>query len=147
MTPELKWLAATCALTTLMWLPYILNLISVRGLSDAMGYPKDPAPMAAWAERLKMAHYNAIENLVVFGLLVVVAHLANVHSSTTVIACVTYFLGQINLCHCLYHGYSGRKNTRLRRLMAVHTDDRRCGFTLIPFLLSQRTAFKRFKLM
>lgn len=95
MTPELKWLAASCALTALMWLPYILNLIWVRGLADAMGYPKNPKPMAAWAERLKKAHYNAVENLVVFGLLVIIAHLAKIHSSVTVTTCATYFWARL----------------------------------------------------
>lgn len=95
MTVELKWLTLTCLLTALMWIPYILNLISVRGLIDAMGYPDDPKPMADWADRLKKAHYNSIENLVVFGLLVVIAHLANIHSYWTITACVVYFWARL----------------------------------------------------
>ena len=95
MTPELKWLALTCVLTALMWIPYILNLISVRGLMGAMGYPDNPQPMADWADRLKKAHYNSIENLVVFGLLIVVAHLADIHNSWTVTACIIYFWARL----------------------------------------------------
>ena len=95
MTPELKWLALTCLVTTLMWFPYILNLISIRGLMDAMGYPDNPKPMSAWAERLKRAHYNAVENLIVFGLLVVIAHVANIHSSLTLLACTVYFWSRL----------------------------------------------------
>ncbi|MEM7194284.1 MAG: MAPEG family protein [Pseudomonadota bacterium] len=95
MTPELKWLALTCVLTTLMWVPYILNLTAVRGLMGAMGYPDDPKPMAGWADRLKKAHYNSVENLVVFGLLVVIAHLADIHTSWTVTACILYFWSRL----------------------------------------------------
>ena len=95
MTPELKWLALTATLTALMWVPYVLNLISVRGLMDAMGYPENPKPMAAWATRLKCAHYNSIENLVVFGLLVVIAHLASIHTDWTVLACAAYFWARL----------------------------------------------------
>jgi len=95
MTPELKWLALTAVLTALMWIPYILNLISVRGMMGAMGYPQDPEPMAEWASRLKQAHYNSVENLVVFGILVIVAHLADIHTSWTVTACIVYFWARL----------------------------------------------------
>ena len=66
MTPELTSLAWVAALSAIMWVPYILNTIAVRGLVDAVGYPEQPKPLAAWAERLKKAHYNAVENLVIF---------------------------------------------------------------------------------
>lgn len=95
MTLELKWLALTALLTALMWIPYILNLISVRGLMGAMGYPDDPKPMDPWAVRLKKAHYNSIENLAVFGLLVLIAHLADVHTTWTALACAVYFWARL----------------------------------------------------
>ena len=72
MTPELKYLSYTAVITTLMWVPYILNVIARNRLSDAVGYPAEPLAMAPWAERLKKAHYNAVENLVVFAALVLV---------------------------------------------------------------------------
>jgi len=95
MTPELKWLAITCVLTAVMWVPYILNIISVRGLIRAMSYPDNPQPMSDWADRLKKAHYNSVENLVVFGFLVVIAHLADIHTSATVTACIVYFWARL----------------------------------------------------
>jgi len=105
MTTELTWLALTCLFTAVMWVPYILNRISTQGLVGnristqglvgALGYPQNPKPIPAWAERLKKAHYNSIENLVVFGLLVVIAHIANIHSSVTVAACVVYFWARL----------------------------------------------------
>lgn len=49
MTPELTSLTWVAALSAVMWLPYILNLIMVRVLVDAVGYPDDPKPMAAHA--------------------------------------------------------------------------------------------------
>jgi len=74
MTPEMKYLAYITVITTLMWIPYILNVIARNRLSDAVGYPATPLIMSAWAERLKKAHYNAVENLVVFGVLVLMAN-------------------------------------------------------------------------
>ena len=48
-----------------MWMPYVLNLIMVRGLIDAVGYPGDPAPLSSWATRMKAAHVHAVENLMI----------------------------------------------------------------------------------
>ena len=36
MTTELFWLTATVLMTALMWMPYILNRIAVRGLIGAL---------------------------------------------------------------------------------------------------------------
>ena len=95
MTVELKYLALVTTLTALTWIPYILNMIMVRGLVDAVGYPQNPKPMAAWADRMKAAHYNAVENLVVFAALVLVAHVAGVRSEATALACVIYFWARV----------------------------------------------------
>ena len=94
-TTELGYHAWAAAFTGLMWMPYILNLIAVRGLIAAVGYPVDPKPLAPWAARMKQAHANAIENLVVFGLLVLVAHAAGVNNEVTAIACAVYFWARV----------------------------------------------------
>lgn len=95
MTPELQYLVFTAVFTALMWVPYTLNLIAVRGLSEAVGYPEDPKPIYAWAQRMKAAHHNAVENLVVFAALVLVAHAANVHNAVTLMACVVFFWARV----------------------------------------------------
>ncbi len=95
MTPELTTLIWVLALQLVMWVPYILNLITVRGLVDAVGYPENPPAMADWAERMKKAHYNSVENLVVFAALVIVAHVAGVSNDITVLACTVYFWARI----------------------------------------------------
>jgi uncharacterized MAPEG superfamily protein len=95
MTSELMSLAAVTALTAFLWVPYILNMIMVRGLLDAVGYPADPKPLAAWAARLKAAHYNAVENLVVFATLVLIANAAGISTANTVLACQAYFWARV----------------------------------------------------
>ena len=95
MTVELNYLALVTVFTAVMWIPYILNMITVRGLLDAVGYPENPRPMAPWATRMKAAHYNAVENLVVFAALVLIAHAAGVESELTALACVTYFWARV----------------------------------------------------
>ena len=74
MKTELLYLALVTALTGLLWVPYILDRVVVRGLLDAVGYPENPKPQSAWAQRLMKAHANAVENLVVFASLVLLAN-------------------------------------------------------------------------
>jgi uncharacterized MAPEG superfamily protein len=92
---ELFYLASVAVFTALMWVPYILNAVIVRGLTAAVGYPDDPKPLAPWAQRMKAAHYNAVENLVVFAALVVTAQLAGANSQVTATACMVYFWARV----------------------------------------------------
>ena len=95
MTTELLYLTYVAIFTTLMWMPYILNQISVQGLVNAVGYPEQPAELAGWAKRLKAAHYNAVENLVVFAVLVSVAHMVGITNGVTIMAVKIYFYARV----------------------------------------------------
>ena len=95
MSAAVTYLSWTALLTALLWIPYILNMIQVRGLVNAVGYPADPKPLAPWAERAKAAHYNAVENLVVFAPLVLAADLAGIADATTAGAALVYLLARI----------------------------------------------------
>jgi len=95
MNTDLFYLACVTALTGLLWVPYILNRIAVRGLSAAVGYPKDPKPQSPWAVRLHKAHLNAVENLVVFGTLVLIAHVLGITSAVIATACLVNFWARL----------------------------------------------------
>lgn len=92
MSKELYWLTLTALMTGLLWLPYILDRIMVRGPMGAMANPSpNDKPQSAWAERMMAAHVNAAENLVVFAPLVLTAQALNIHTATTAFACAFYF--------------------------------------------------------
>jgi uncharacterized MAPEG superfamily protein len=95
MTPELTSLTWVAALSAVMWVPYILNAVTVRGLITAVGYPEEPKPLSGWAERMKAAHYNSVENLVLFATLVLIAHAAGISNETTVLVCKVYFWARL----------------------------------------------------
>ena len=94
-TTELTYLALVTTLTSLLWIPYILNMIMVRGLSDAVGYPDDPAPLSPWSARMKAAHTNAVENLVVLAALVLVANAIGISNAATVMASQVYLWARV----------------------------------------------------
>ncbi|HTP71669.1 MAG TPA: MAPEG family protein [Burkholderiaceae bacterium] len=95
MKTELLYLAYVTAFTGLLWVPYILDRVAVWGLMDAVGYPADPKPQSPWAQRLKKAHANAVENLVVFAALVLAAQAAGVTSAAIGTAAVVYFWARV----------------------------------------------------
>jgi len=95
MKAELFYLALVAAFTGLLWLPYILDRVAVRGIIDAVSYPENPKPQSPWAQRLMKAHANAIENLAVFATLVLVAHATGVSNGTIAAASAVYFWARV----------------------------------------------------
>lgn len=95
MTTDLSMLAWTAGLTALFWVPYVLARIVQYGPVEALTYRADAKPVAAWAERAKKAHYNAVENLAVFAALVLVAHLTGAANEATAAAAITYFWARL----------------------------------------------------
>ena len=95
MKTELLYLTFVTALTGVLWVPYILDRLLVRGLMDAVGYPDNPKPQSPWAQRLMKAHANAVENLVVFASLVLLAHAAGVTSTAIGTVAVVYFWARV----------------------------------------------------
>jgi len=95
MKTELLYLAWVTALTGLLWVPYILDRVRVGGLLDAVGYPENPKPQSAWAQRLMKAHANAVENLVVFAALVLSAHALGISGPAIALSAVVYFWARV----------------------------------------------------
>jgi len=96
MTRELFWLTLTVILTGLLWIPYILNRVQVRGLGGAMANPtRNDKPHAEWASRLMFAHDNAVENLVIFASLVLILAQLDYSTKWTALACAVYFWARV----------------------------------------------------
>jgi len=104
MKTELFYLALVAALTGIIWVPYILDRIGVEGLINAVGYPPNPKPQSPWAQRMMKAHYNAVENLVVFATLVLVANAAGINNSAIGTAAMVYFWAR--LVHLLAYTFA-----------------------------------------
>lgn len=104
MSKEFFWLMLTIVMTGLMWIPYILDRAAVRGLTVAMGNPSpSDKPQSPWALRMMAAHDNAVENLVLFAPLVLVANALHISNSITVAACAVYFWAR--LAHFIVYAF------------------------------------------
>jgi len=95
MTPELMYLVWSAALT------FVLVLIAVSGATFQVGLPKlagnrESLPeMSGWAGRAARAHRNMLESLVLFAVLVLVAQLAGVRNSMTLLGAQLFFWGRL----------------------------------------------------
>ena len=95
MTTELFYLLASTLLTALIRIPWMINKVTVRGLTKVVSYPSDSEPLSEWAKRLWFAHRDALDNLVIFTALVVLVHLVDAYSALTAIAAAAYFWSRL----------------------------------------------------
>ena len=95
MTPELIYLIWSVALT------FVLVLIAVSGATFQVGLPRlagdrESLPeMTGWAGRAARAHDNMLENLLLFAILVLVAHVVGIHNGMTLLAAQLFFWGRV----------------------------------------------------
>src|SRR5262245_57602631 len=96
MTTELTYLALVTTFSGLLWMPYILNRVTVgKGVLHEIGYPDEPTRLSPWAARLKRAHENSTENLVLFAPLVLVAHAVGARTEATATAAAIYLYARL----------------------------------------------------
>lgn len=105
MPSEMYWLVMTVMLTSVIFVPYILNRMKEHGVWPAVWNPQpDTRPKAQWAERMMRAHANAVENLAVFAPLVLALQIVGVSTPTTATASMVYFF--VRLAHVVLYTFA-----------------------------------------
>ena len=93
---EIYWLALTILLTSLIWVPYVVNRIIEMGLITALSESDaDLTPKKKWANRLMKAHGNSVENLILFAPLVIIIDYLGINSEKTAMACAVFFWSRL----------------------------------------------------
>ncbi len=96
LSTEIYWLVLTCLMTSLFWVPYIINRMIENGPLKAIWNPyPDVGAKRAWAQRMICAHENAVENLVVFAPLVILVEVLQVNTEYTAWASMIYFYSRL----------------------------------------------------
>jgi len=96
LSPELYWTTLTALFTSFLWVPHILQRIFEMMPYDALRDPlHDVDTQAPWARRAIRAHTNAIENLLVFGLLAIIIQITAVGTTVTAMAAAVFFYTRI----------------------------------------------------
>jgi uncharacterized MAPEG superfamily protein len=96
LTVELRLLTYSAFICLLLWIPYILAEIKVRGIGRAVGYPSGVVDdLAAWGQRAHRAHMNLVENLGPFAVMVLVAHAIGLSNEMTVLGAQLFFWSRL----------------------------------------------------
>ena len=96
MSPDLFYLTLTAGLCVVLWIPYILGLVSSQGMLKAEDYRHLPQPeLPDWVVRANRAHINLVENLPAFAALVLVAQVAGQANATTALAAAVFFWARV----------------------------------------------------
>jgi len=95
MSTEIQYLAWAAILTLLIRIPWMINKVTVRGLGKVTEYPVASEPLADWAHRVWVAHEDAVQNLIVFAVLVGALHAVGESNAWTTGAAVLYFWARL----------------------------------------------------
>ena len=102
MTIELLYLLLVALLTGALWIPVVIGYASSRGPLKPADYKIAPtAPLPAWVNRANRAHMNAIESIVPFAIVVLIANAAGVSTSVTEMSAAVFFYARV--AHAVIH--------------------------------------------
>ena len=102
MTIELLYLLLTAILTGVLWIPVVIGYVLSRGPLKPSDYKVAPtSPLPPWVNRANRAQVNAVENLVTFATVVLIANAAGVSTSVTENAAAVYFYARA--AHAVVH--------------------------------------------
>ena len=95
MTPDLVWLVWAGALTFVLVVEAVLGLMLQVGLPALAGNRENLPPASGWAGRAQRAHRNMLENLPLFIILVLAAHLAGKADGMALTGCAVFVWARV----------------------------------------------------
>jgi len=96
MNTEYEWLSLSILVTSLIWVPIIINRLLEYGFWHGLWDPEGlTLTDTGWSKRMMAAHVNAVENLVLFAPLVIIVQLLQLSSELTLIASMLYFYSRL----------------------------------------------------
>ena len=102
MTTELFYLLLTAILTGVLWIPVVIGYVKTRGPLQPSDYVVAPtSPLPPWVNRANRAQINAVENLVTFATVVLIADAAGISNSVTANCAAVYFYARF--AHAIVH--------------------------------------------
>jgi uncharacterized MAPEG superfamily protein len=115
MTIELFYLLLVALLTGALWIPVVIGYATSRGPLKPADYIIAPtSPLPAWVNRANRAHLNALESIVPFAIVVLVANAAGVSTSITEMSAAVFFYARV--AHAVIH-VSGFSLLRARTIV------------------------------
>ena len=94
-TAELNYLVWSAALTLVLVLIAVTGAALAVGVARLVGNREPALVISGWAGRAQRAHVNLLESLVLFAILVLVAHATGVRTGLTLLGAQLFFWGRL----------------------------------------------------
>ena len=95
MEPELFYLVLSVGLCGILWVPTVIERVIRIGLTETVGNKPDTQGLPGWVERLKRTHRNLVDNIVIFGTLVLILQSIEKSNDTTGLAALIFFYARL----------------------------------------------------
>ena len=95
MEPELFYLVLSVGLCGTLWIPTVIERVIRIGLTETVGNNPDTKDLPGWVERLKRTHRNLVDNIVIFGTLVLILQSVEKSNDTTGLAALIFFYARL----------------------------------------------------
>ena len=95
MTVDLTYLVWTVALTMVQLLVVIIGAMATIPTGILAGNRETPVEAKGWLGRAQRAHRNMLESVALFGILVLVAHVAGKANAMTAMGAAIYFWSRL----------------------------------------------------
>ena len=95
MEPELFYLLLSVGLCGLLWIPTVVERVFRIGLAETVGNNPDDKNAPDWAIRLKSAHRNLVDNIIIFGILILILQVVEKSNNTTGFASLIFFYARL----------------------------------------------------
>ena len=95
MEPELFYLVLSVGLCGILWVPIVIERVIRVGLTETVGNNPDTEDLPGWVERLKRTHRNLVDNIVIFGTLVLILQSVEKSNDTTGLAALIFFYARL----------------------------------------------------
>jgi uncharacterized MAPEG superfamily protein len=95
MTPDLQMLVWSAVLFLVQMMVAAAGANAQVGLPALAGNREELPAITGWAGRARRAHANMLENLVVFAIVVLVAHVAGKANATTALGAALFFWARL----------------------------------------------------
>lgn len=110
MSTDLWMLTLTALLCLIMPMIYVLGEVQTPGgMEWGLGNRDTAFKLPDWAERAKRAHYNLVENLAPFAILVLVAHVSGKANGATAWGATIFFFARLAYAAVYTAGITGAR--------------------------------------
>ena len=95
LTTEIFYLFLTTLFCGILWIPYVTERFLRLGIKQTCGYNNNTVNISEWAIRAKQAHFNLVENLILFGILIFILSSLNLSNYLTQIGSTVFFYSRL----------------------------------------------------